>query len=199
MADFRGELNSYQWLTVFFLLPQASKCTFSAYSQSWSVPGVPPATLVNTPSNTWKAAIRRKGWPIPLCQDGCRLLQDVRDTAGWEPWLVYMLEGVEQASRQTIRIIARIKEIMQDYKHRIRAELPRIYNRNLLNNLFRYPYIRIEFIQNDLGVSRLTATNYLQRLTEKDSVGKHKIGRYNYDANRPLMDVFTTIPDAPGR
>ncbi len=128
--------------------------------------------------------------------DYYHLLQAVRDTGNWEPWLIYMLEGVEQTSRQTIWIIVRIKEIMQNYKHRIRAELPRLYSQDLLNNLFRHPYTKIEWVQQDLGVSRLTATKYLERLTEQGFIEKHKIGRYNYYVNRPLMDVFVDIPEA---
>ncbi len=127
--------------------------------------------------------------------DYYRLLQEVRDTGVWESWLIYLLEGVEQTARQTIWIIARIKEIMQDYKHRIRAELPKIYSHDLLNNLFRHPYTKIEWLQQDLCVSRLTATKYLERLTENGFIEKHKIGRYNYYANRPLMDVFVDIPE----
>ena len=122
-------------------------------------------------------------------------LQAVRDNNDWENWIIYMLLGVEQPSRQTIWIIRRIKEIMQDYKHRIRAELPKIYSHDLLNNLFRHPYTRIESVQQDLGVSRLTATKYLERLTEKGFINKHRIGRYNYYVNRPLMDIFSDIPD----
>jgi len=127
--------------------------------------------------------------------DYYRHLQAVRDTGDWEPWLIYLLQGVEQTARQTIWIIRRIKEIMQDTKHRIRAELPKIYSQDLLNNLFRHPYTRIESVQQDLGVSRLTATKYLERLTESGFIEKHKIGRYNYYVNRPLMDVFSDIPD----
>jgi hypothetical protein len=33
-----------------------------------------------------------------------------------------------------------------------------------VNNLFRYPYTKIEFVQHDLKVSRLTATKYLDQL-----------------------------------
>ena len=35
----------------------------------------------------------------------------------------------------------------------------------LLINLFRHPYTTIEAVQNDLGVSRLTASKYLTELT----------------------------------
>ncbi len=130
--------------------------------------------------------------------DYYRLLQATRDTGNWEPWVLYMLEGVELTSRQTIWIIQQIKEIMMAYKHRIRAELPKIYSQDLLNNLFRHPYTKIESVQNDLRVSRLTAVKYLELLTEKGFIEKHKIGRYNYYVNRPLMGIFMDIPEMPG-
>lgn len=126
--------------------------------------------------------------------DYYRLLQATRDTGDWEPWIIYMLEGIELTSRQTIWIIQQIKEIMMAYKHRIRAELPKLYNQDLLNNLFRHPYTKIESVQTDLRVTRLTAAKYLHQLTEKGFIEKHKIGRYNYYVNRPLMSIFTEIP-----
>ena len=127
--------------------------------------------------------------------DYYRLLRATRDTDDWKPWLLYMLEGVEITSRQTIWIIQQIKEIMMAYKHRIRAELPKIYSQDLLNNLFRHPYTKIESVQTDLRISRLTAVKYLGLLTEKGFIEKHKIGRYNYYVNRPLMGIFMEIPE----
>ena len=119
------------------------------------------------------------------------LLADVEDAP------LIMLDGVELTARQTIWIIRRIKEIMMAYKHRIRSELPKIYSQDLLNNLFRHPYTKIESVQADLSVSRLTAAKYLEQLTDKGFIEKHKIGRYNYYVNRPLMNIFMDIPDIP--
>jgi Fic family protein len=130
-------------------------------------------------------------------EDYYHLLQSTRDTGEWEPWILYMLEGIELTARQTIWIIQRVKKIMMVYKHRIRTELPKIYSQDLLNNLFRHPYTKIESVQNDLRVSRLTATKYLEQLTEKGFIEKHKIGRYNYYVNRPLMDIFMDTPEMP--
>ncbi len=129
--------------------------------------------------------------------DYYRLLQSTRDSGDWEPWILYMLKGVELTSRQTIWVIRRIKEIMMEYKHRIRAELPKIYSQDLLNNLFRHPCTKIESVQNDLRVSRLTAVRYLQLLTERGFIEKRKIGRYNYYVNRPLMDIFMNLTYLP--
>ena len=124
-----------------------------------------------------------------------RLLQGVRDREDWESWILYMLHGVESTARQTIWIIRAIKTAMMDYKHRIRAEFPKMYSQDLLNNLFRHPYTKIEFLQNDLRVTRLTASRYLAQLTESGFLEKAKVGRYNYYINQPLMDLFADIPE----
>ncbi len=118
------------------------------------------------------------------------LLQTTRDSGDWEPWIIYMLEGIAKTSSQTLDVIKQIKHIMMIYKHGIRTELPKIYSQDLLNNLFRHPYTKIEFVQNDLDVSRQTAAKYLDDLTSKGFVEKHRISRNNYFINRALMDIF---------
>lgn len=117
-------------------------------------------------------------------------LQQVRETGEWEPWLLYILEGIVQTAKSTISLIKGIKTQMQLYKHQIREHLPKIYKQELLNNLFRHPYTKIEFIVNDLGVSRLTATKYLEQLTEHGFLHKEKIGRVNYYINQPLCNLL---------
>ena len=97
--------------------------------------------------------------------DYYRLLQAVRDHDAWEEWVLYMLEAVEQTGRQTIVTIRDIKAALFDYKHRIRAGF-KFYSQDLINNLFTHPYTKIEFVQRDLKVSRLTATKYIEALAE---------------------------------
>lgn len=122
--------------------------------------------------------------------DYYRLLQKVRDTDDWEEWILYMLDGVEQTAKETILLIGNIKTLMQDYKRRIRIEFPRMYSQDLLNNLFRHPYTKIEFLMNELMVSRPTATNYIDALVEKGFLEKQKIGRSNFYINIPLYNLF---------
>lgn len=122
--------------------------------------------------------------------DYYRLLQEVRDYGLWEDWVLYMLEAVEQTSIEGIAAIQAIRTLLLDYKHRIRAQY-RFYSQDLINNLFSHPYTKIEFVQKDLGVSRLTATSYLNRLTAGGFLYKKKIGRSNYYMNMPLYGVLT--------
>ncbi len=97
--------------------------------------------------------------------DYYKLLQQVRKDGNWEPWILYMLKGVEETAKQTLYIIEGIKKLMQEYKNRIRTELPKIYSQDLLNNLFKHPYTKIEFLERDLTVKRKTAAKYLNQLT----------------------------------
>jgi Fic family protein len=101
-----------------------------------------------------------------------------------------MLEGISQTARQTIDLISRIRELMQHTKHRMREECPKIYRQELLNNLFNHPYTKIEFVMDDLGVSRITATKYLDELVNTGLLDKTKVGRSNFYINTPLMRLF---------
>lgn len=125
--------------------------------------------------------------------DYYRHLQAVRDTGAWEDWVVYMLEAVAETSATTVEIVAGIRDQMANVKHRMRAELPKIYSQELLNNLFRHPYTRIEYLQSDLGVSRQTAAKYLDTLTEHGFVEKHRSGKSNYFINVALVKLFLDV------
>ncbi len=125
--------------------------------------------------------------------DYYRLLQTVREQDCWEEWVLYMLEAVEQTATQTIATIHAIKAALFDYKHRIRSSY-RFYSQDLINNLFTHPYTKIEFVQRDLSVSRLTATKYLDALTAGGFLRKQKIGRGNYYINLALNAVLQPRP-----
>ncbi len=117
-------------------------------------------------------------------------LHAVRDTNDWEPWLLYMLNGVEKTSINTIQLIQEIKKLMMQYKHDIRDKFPKIYSQDLINNLFKHPYTKIDFMVNDLRISRITATKYLDQLAGQGFLQKEKISRSNYYINKPLCKLF---------
>ncbi len=104
--------------------------------------------------------------------------------------VLYILEAVERTATETVATIQAIKTLLLDTKQRIRAE-HKFYSQDLINNLFSHPYTKIEFIQRDLGVSRLTATKYLDALVASGFLHKRKIGRNNYYVNLPLYEILT--------
>jgi len=119
-----------------------------------------------------------------------RLLQYIRETNNWEEWILYMVEGIEQTSVETIGLIRDMKELMLNFKNRLRDNY-KFYSQDLLNNLFKHPYTKIEFIVNDLNVSRITAANYLNKLAEDGLIRKEKFGTGNYYINEQLFELLS--------
>lgn len=122
-------------------------------------------------------------------QDYYLLLQKVRDENLWEEWLLFLINGVTQTSKETIELIMAIKTLMQDYKHQLRDQY-KFYSQDLLNNLFKHPYTKIEFLIEDLGVSRLTAASYLNKLADDGFLSKRKLGTANYYINDELLKLL---------
>jgi len=122
-----------------------------------------------------------------------QLLQSTRETNDWVDWCVYIVKGVALTAKSEIKLIKALRDLMQATKRRLRDELPKIYSQELLNNLFRYPYTKIEFLEKDLGVSRITAAKHLDTLALNGYLEKRKIGRKNFYINHPLFELLTNI------
>jgi Fic family protein len=127
--------------------------------------------------------------------DYYRLLQSVRDTGDWESWILYMLKAVSSTSLITLDLIDGIRTQMAALKQQLRTSLPKIYSQDLLNNLFRHPYTRIDYVQADLAITRQTAARYLDQMAEVGILTKHQSGKYNYYVNGPLVALLSRVSD----
>jgi Fic family protein len=117
-------------------------------------------------------------------------LQQVRDTGNWESWLLFMIEAVQVTARQNIDLVIQIQEQMRTMKKHLKANY-KFYSQDLLNNLFKHPYTKIDFLVQELGVSRLTAANYLNKLADDGILRKEKLGTANYYINEPLFTLLS--------
>jgi Fic family protein len=124
-------------------------------------------------------------------QEYYRLLQAVRDDGNWEPWILYMLDAVENTANITVDKILAIRDAMMQYKHHIRDNY-NFYSQDLINHLFKYPYTKISFLEHDINISRITATKYLKKLSsdEKNILQLTKKGRDIYFINTALYKIL---------
>ncbi|MEM9810014.1 MAG: Fic family protein [Pseudomonadota bacterium] len=132
--------------------------------------------------------------------DYYRLLQKPREASGqalidaWEEWVIFILTSVAQTAQTTIGLVRSIRDQMATRKRDIRdGALSKIYSQDLLNNLFRHPYTRVDYVQTELGVSRPTATKYLDSLAQEGLVQKIRQGRNNYYVNEELVGLFMSM------
>jgi len=121
--------------------------------------------------------------------DYYRLLQQVRDTGIWEEYIAYIITAITVTAKDTLQLVKNIKMAMADYKITLRNNY-KFYSQDLLNHLFKQPYTKIEFLQEELHVSRVTAANYLNQLAEDGHLIKHKIGRSNYYVNVKVLNAL---------
>jgi len=118
-----------------------------------------------------------------------RLLQSVRGEDDWNEWVLYMLKAIEWTAIDTLATVKEIHAKLLEYKRGIR-EKHKFYSQDLINTLFYHPYTKIEFIENELNVSRPTATSYLEKLTKDGFLTKQKVWRDSYYINKALYKIL---------
>ena len=123
--------------------------------------------------------------------DYYRLLQEVRTENKWEEWIIWMLKGVELTAKDTIVVVNNIKNLMDDYKIKIRTN-HKFYSHDLINIIFKHPYTKIDFLEKELKIHRNTARTYLNALANDENkfIVKVKIGKSNYFINQRLLQIL---------
>ena len=122
--------------------------------------------------------------------DYYRLLQEVRTEDKWEEWILYMLDGVEQTSLETIELINSIHTLMEEAKQEIKEKLPKIYSKDLIEILFMHPYTKIEFLVDGLDMTRQTASKYLIELEKISLMDSIQIKNSKFFINKKLFEVL---------
>ena len=122
--------------------------------------------------------------------DYYKLLNGVSFNNGLNDWVLFMLKGVEEISKETITTIKTIESLMQETKRIIKHNKPKIYSKDLLEALFYHPYTKRVFIEEHLGVSRPTATNYLKDLENMGILSSEKIGKEIFYVHKKLFQFF---------
>ena len=130
-----------------------------------------------------------------------RLIQAIRDknednAAEWEAWILFMLKGIEETAIETTRLVKGISKLMAEFKTVLRPKFGKQYRHELLNNLLVHPYTKVEFLEKEMMVSRITANRYLNALVKTGLIERIKIGRSYYYINLPLMNLFMSVSDS---
>ncbi len=122
--------------------------------------------------------------------DYYRLLQEVRTRQNWEEWTLYICRAVEVTALETINQINQINSLFDLTAERIRSEKPKMYSKDLVELLFVQPYCRIDNIMQQLGVSRPTASRYLNELSEAGILNTRQVWKETLFIHEALLRVL---------
>lgn len=123
--------------------------------------------------------------------DYYRLLLGVTRDEAWEPWILYVLRGVEETAQWTTEKIAAIRALQNHTIEHVKRTASKIYSRELVELIFAQPYCRISnVIDASLG-ERHAASRYLKKMVEIGVLQETAMGKDKLFIHPKLMRLLT--------
>jgi Fic family protein len=117
-------------------------------------------------------------------------LRKVTEEGNWQNWIVYMLDMIEQTALKGRKQIAQIEELMSHMTTEIQQKLPKIYSKDLMEELFRLPYTKRNQLEK-AGLGNLkTVGNYLKELEKQGFLKSEQVGKEKLYLNFRLLEVL---------
>ncbi len=131
------------------------------------------------------------GYIIERKGDYYKLLRQVTEEQAWEPWVLFMLEAVQQTAHETMQKIDAIRRLLERTIEEAKELLPeRVYSKELIELLFEQPYSKVKFLV-DRGIAkRQTAADYLKELEQAGFLKSRQVGREKLYLNIQLHDLL---------
>lgn len=123
--------------------------------------------------------------------DYYRLLLDVTREQAWEPWIAYILKGVEETATWTTEKIAAIRALQAMTIEHVRKAAPKIYSHELVDLIFDLPYCRIQNVVEKNIAGRQAASRYLKQLGEIGVLKDVVVGRERLFIHPKLVQLLT--------
>jgi Fic family protein len=118
-------------------------------------------------------------------------LLDVTRKEEWEPWILFMLQAVEETARWTTAKIAALRALAEHTTAHVRERLPKIYSRELVDVIFEQPYSRIaNLVEKDIA-QRQAASRYLKDLAALGILKEIQVGKEKLFIHPKLMQLLT--------
>ena len=117
-------------------------------------------------------------------------LRDVTEKQQWEQWVLFNLSGIAETAKSTKEKVIAIKSLLEKTNATVKAKLPKIYSKELVEAVFQLPYCKIKFLVDaGLGI-RDTASLYVKELERIGILKSDKVGREVLYINQPLYDLL---------
>jgi Fic family protein len=119
-------------------------------------------------------------------------IRKVTENGTWEPWILYMLDVVEQTAKSTRNKVNEIRNEFDKTLTLAREKLPAyMYSKELIELLFEQPYSKIEFLVAKGLTKRQRASVYLRTLENIGILKGKKVGKEHLFLNTRLYELLT--------
>lgn len=122
--------------------------------------------------------------------DYYKKLQGVTEGNEWEAYILYMLDMIEETSKKGLERLNKIIATMDETTNDIKARLPKVYSKDLIEILFRLPYTKRQLLVDENIGNPKTVGNYLQKLEENGFLQSTKVGKEKLYLNQRLLKIL---------
>jgi len=119
------------------------------------------------------------------------LLLAVTRKRAWEPWVLFMLRGIEDTARWTTAKISAIRQLSAFTVQHVRQAAAKIYSRELVDLIFDLPYCRIQNVIDKGIAARQAASRHLKQLAAIGVLQERTFGREKLFIHAKLMQLLT--------
>lgn len=112
------------------------------------------------------------------------------DISNIPDFVIYILRGITETSKNTIELIMSINRSIEITKEEMKERLPDIYNFEIVEHLFSYLYTKNEYFRENLNISRATATKYLKALEKEGFIVSERLGKEVIYKNVQLFNLL---------
>lgn len=117
-------------------------------------------------------------------------LRGITEKNDWESFVLYMLDMIETTANKGLHRLEEVINLMESTAEKIKAEIPKIYSKELIEVIFKLPYTKRQFlIDVGLGTPK-TVGNYLISLEERGYLKSIRVGKEKLYLNQKLMEIL---------
>lgn len=124
--------------------------------------------------------------------DYYKLLLNVTVKNEWEKWILYVLDGIEQTSKYTIRLIEQILALLKLTTDIVNKKKKSPVPKEVIELIFENPYCKTEHIVKRGIAGRKAAERYLKELVRLNILFPEKVGKEVIYINRKLFDILSS-------
>ncbi len=119
------------------------------------------------------------------------LLRGVTERNEWDPWILYILTGIEQTSNETVSIIDKIDKSLKDTLEKVKHEKQTPIPKEVVELIYEQPYCKTEFIIDRNISARKAAERYLKELERLGILRSEKVGKEVLYINTKLFKILS--------
>lgn len=117
-------------------------------------------------------------------------LRSVTEEGDWEGWIMYMLDMIESTARKGLNRLKKVTSLMEEMSDEIKAILPKIYSKELIEIMFKLPYTKRQYLVDEGFGTPKTVGNYLMALENGGFLRSVKVGKEKLYLNYRLMEIL---------